>query len=107
MRLKSAEIDGIINAVAPFVARNKAELRLYGSRIDDALKGGDIDLLLLCASESIAKKLRLEKHKILAKVEANIGEQKIDLTIRNMTEATVDPFLQKIISESLILHVFN
>ena len=45
MRLTAEQIKGIISAVTTYL-QSYAELRLYGSRVRDDLKGGDIDLLI-------------------------------------------------------------
>ena len=52
------------------------EIYLFGSRIDDSKKGGDIDLYLVVKNNSnlFRKKLRF-----LAKIKMILGEQKIDV----------------------------
>jgi len=52
----------------------EGEIYLFGSRIDDNLKGGDIDLYLVVKEYSLKKKL-----KFLAKIKKVLGEQKIDV----------------------------
>jgi predicted nucleotidyltransferase len=49
---------------------------LFGSRVDDSKKGGDIDLYL-----EIGEKVNLLKRKLkfLAKIKRILGEQKIDV----------------------------
>ena len=55
---------------------NEGEIYLFGSRIDDTKKGGDIDLYLVVEDKrDIFKK----KIKYLAKIKRELGEQKIDL----------------------------
>jgi predicted nucleotidyltransferase len=72
MRLKQLEIDAIKEAVKQY--DENAQVFLYGSRIDDTKKGGDIDLLII--SDKIKNK---EIRKIRLKVFDIIGEQKIDI----------------------------
>jgi len=50
------------------------EIYLFGSRVDDNKKGGDIDLYLVVNEYSLKKKL-----KFLAKIKKTLGEQKIDV----------------------------
>ena len=52
------------------------EVYLFGSRIDDSKKGGDIDLYLI-----LNNKINLfrKKLKFLAKIKKVLGEQKIDI----------------------------
>ena len=57
----------------------KGEIFLFGSRIDDTLKGGDIDLFVTTNSRednNLEKKLDF-----LALLKQKIGDQKIDLII--------------------------
>lgn len=49
---------------------------LFGSRVDDTKKGGDIDLYLEVADSS---DLFERKVKFLAKIKRELGEQKIDV----------------------------
>ncbi|HLB57638.1 MAG: hypothetical protein A3C55_05130 [Gammaproteobacteria bacterium RIFCSPHIGHO2_02_FULL_42_13] len=102
MRLTPTEIDQIIKAVNPFIKTMRAELRLYGSRVSDALKGGDIDLLLLLENKENTDILLSKKHNILAAIKANIGDQKIDLKMA--VQNTDDPFVQLILPKSIVLH---
>lgn len=45
MRLSQPDIDAIKTVVAD-VCGESAVIRLFGSRLDDAAKGGDIDLMV-------------------------------------------------------------
>lgn len=49
---------------------------LFGSRVDDTLKGGDIDLYLEVSDHT---DLFNKKRKFLAKIKRELGEQKIDV----------------------------
>jgi len=55
---------------------SKGNIYLFGSRVDDSQRGGDIDLYLVVDDKSnlIAKKI-----KFLAKIKRELGEQKIDV----------------------------
>lgn len=58
-------------------------LILFGSRIDDNKKGGDIDLYI----ETKDSKSTLDKKiKLLTALNRKLGEQKIDLVINNFTK---------------------
>lgn len=104
MRISQAEINQLILALTPFVKENEAELRLYGSRIHDHLKGGDFDLLLLIKPETAAEALNLQKHHILANIKKMLGDRKIDLLIAPHEETSSHTFLNLIYPESVILH---
>ena len=75
MRLKKNEIEAI-KKVAGLIFK-KPEIYLFGSRINDNLKGGDIDLYI-----KLSYKPNLtDDIKFLAKLKRIIGERKIDLVI--------------------------
>lgn len=74
MRLTSQEQQEIREAVA--AADPDAVVHLFGSRADDAAKGGDIDLLVLSSRIDLMAKLD-----ILAELHRRLGEQKIDLVV--------------------------
>lgn len=74
MRLSPEEIQGIKNALSEI--DNKAVVYLFGSRVDDNKKGGDIDLLVFSKEMSFEKKLELQF--LLLR---SLGDQKIDVVI--------------------------
>ena len=74
MRLSESESRIITHAVA--VKDPDAVVYLFGSRADDAAKGGDIDLLVLSGKIGLMDKLD-----ILAELHGQLGEQKIDFVV--------------------------
>jgi len=54
----------------------EGEIYLFGSRVDDTKKGGDIDLYLILKEKT---NLFRKKLKFLAKIKKELGEQKIDI----------------------------
>ena len=57
---------------------SKAKVYLFGSRVDDTKKGGDIDLLI------ISDKLEFgDKYKIYSKITHTLQDRKIDIIINN------------------------
>ncbi|MEA3352456.1 MAG: nucleotidyltransferase domain-containing protein [Campylobacterota bacterium] len=54
----------------------EGEIYLFGSRVDDSKKGGDIDLYLKVEDHS---NLFEKKIKFLSRVKRELGEQKIDI----------------------------
>ncbi|CAK0771503.1 DNA polymerase III subunit beta [Gammaproteobacteria bacterium] len=60
-----------------------AECWLFGSRVNDAKRGGDIDLYIETA-ETDADKLLTEKLAFLVALDHELGEQKIDVVIRRL-----------------------
>lgn len=79
MRLSSNQIS-VIKHVGKTVFGNKSEIWLFGSRVDDSKKGGDIDLLILPASEATGPFLQ-KKIQLLTELELLLGQQKVDIVI--------------------------
>lgn len=77
MRLSTFEIRSIIEVFDDVFKNGK--IYLFGSRIDDMKKGGDIDLFL---DVKVDKNLYDKKIDFLIKVEQKIGEQKIDVIFK-------------------------
>ena len=77
MRLTEEEISGIKKAF--YETFKEGEIYLFGSRIDESQKGGDIDLYIIPFKK--IKNLREEKLKFLVKLDEYLGEQKIDVII--------------------------
>lgn len=100
MRLSRQEIEGICGAFEEFAVPG-CRLYLYGSRADDTLKGGDIDL------HFEVPKLKIEEAKdnyldFLVNIKGNIGEQKIDLYISS-PDIDDDVFLNQIRQQQVLL----
>ncbi|MDI6793254.1 MAG: nucleotidyltransferase domain-containing protein [bacterium] len=74
MRLKEKEKQVIIQAVKSIDP--KARLYLFGSRVDDSRKGGDIDLLVFSDKMTYGDKLKVKKSIFTA-----LEDQKIDLFV--------------------------
>lgn len=54
----------------------QGKIYLFGSRVDNSKKGGDIDLYIVTPDQ---ENLFMKKVKFLAKVKRELGEQKIDV----------------------------
>ena len=54
----------------------EGDIYLFGSRVDDTKKGGDIDLYLVVSDHA---NLFEKKLKFLARVKRELGDQKIDV----------------------------
>ncbi len=78
MRLTPTEHQAISHAIHQVDA--EALIYLYGSRVDDHARGGDIDLLVLSSKIDLMKKLD-----ILAQLHLSLGERKIDLSVYSDT----------------------
>jgi len=78
MRITEQEKNVIINAVKN--TDPNAKVWLFGSRVDDSKKGGDIDIAIL--SEKIDKDI-MQKIQVKRFICDRIGEQKIDIVTTN------------------------
>jgi predicted nucleotidyltransferase len=85
MRLSTDQVQAIRSA-ATAAFGDGAAVWLFGSRVDDTKKGGDIDLLVrpasVAADQPFAKKIRM-----LTLLERALGERKIDLVIEQPGDA--------------------
>lgn len=93
MRITNEEHQAINNVIHQ--ADAEAEVYLFGSRADDAAKGGDIDLLVLSRKISLMDKLE-----ILAQLHLRIGERKIDIAVY---PDTTRPFTRMVIQTGVPL----
>jgi len=93
MRLATQEQSAIRHAIAQ--ADADALVYLFGSRVDDSAKGGDIDLLVLSKKIDIMAKLD-----IMARLHQQLGERKVDLAI--YPDAT-QPFPRMVMQEAVRL----
>ena len=73
MRLKSWEIEVIKNN-AKKVFGDDVVVKLFGSRVDDTKRGGDIDLYVITKNKSYEN-----QRKFWALLQIELGEQKIDI----------------------------
>ncbi|MHB8387687.1 nucleotidyltransferase domain-containing protein [Metallibacterium sp.] len=79
MRL-TPEQAAIIRSAAAEVFGTDARVWLFGSRVDDAKRGGDIDLLVQTA-QTQPEALASASIAMLARLYRALGEQRIDLVL--------------------------
>ena len=80
MRLSPQQCSIISTAVAENFGA-EANVWLFGSRVDDAARGGDIDLYIEPATEN-AEEIVESKLRFLVTMYKKLGGQKIDVVIR-------------------------
>ena len=97
MRLTDAEKVAIVSAV--HAKDPQAIVYLFGSRVRDDLKGGDIDLLVVSTTIQFSAKLD-----ILVAIKIAIGEQKIDLKVVAPTQLAMDAFAQRVLPDAIRLN---
>ncbi len=79
MRLSDAEVDLIKSTATKWFGADCA-VRLFGSRVNDAAKGGDIDLHVITSKPEMAT-LDAELG-FVVDLKGKIGDQRIDLVLR-------------------------
>jgi len=79
MRISAYLKDEIINASK--IAFGECELILFGSRVDDSKRGGDIDLYIDLEERLPYSVVFSKKIDFLVALKEKIGEQKIDVVI--------------------------
>ena len=94
MRLTPQEITLLKKSLRSL--SNEAKLYLFGSRVDDARRGGDIDLLVVSRklTQRDLRHLRLDFFK-------TFGEQKLDIILDDGRFA--DPFHKMILQQAVEL----
>ncbi|MDP2071928.1 nucleotidyltransferase domain-containing protein [Methylotenera sp.] len=85
MRLSAEAINVIQDAFLRVF--EKGELYLFGSRVDDTRKGGDIDLYVVTDQQNRLGEKRID---FLAQIKHKIGDQRIDLVINRGTNRPID-----------------
>ena len=80
MRLTASEITAIREEI--WRLDPSAEVYLYGSRVDDTERGGDVDLLVISETLGFRDVMRLR-----ARILDRIGWQQLDLVVRRRDQA--------------------
>ena len=82
-----------IRATAVECFGDAANVWLFGSRVDDNKRGGDIDLLIETRQTDIAAIVRAELA-FLTKLKMKLGEQKIDVLVDYPTRNFTPPIFR-------------
>lgn len=85
MRLSNKEIQIIVDVAKSSFGEN-THVTLFGSRLNDLGKGGDIDLLIVEDSSEDYDLILKKKLKFLADLELLLGEQKVDLLVKHKND---------------------
>lgn len=78
MRITPEQTRAIV-ATAAELAGADVRIRLFGSRVDDGLQGGDIDLLVECA-RPVEKPVWLAA-RLTARLQRVLGDRRIDVLV--------------------------
>jgi len=101
MRISSYQIE-IINQLAIKCFGIDTKVFLFGSRLDDEKKGGDIDVLIK-TSEKQKMNIR-QKSTFLTELKLRIGFQKIDVVFDDENLKLKEFFYKSVIANAQILH---
>lgn len=91
MRLQKQEIQTILQ-VARNIYGEKVKVYLFGSRLDNTKRGGDIDLLIRTDE---GKKGVLARIRMIAQLKFLLGDQKIDIIGDHEESIVAQEALQK------------
>ena len=94
MRLNNKEIEAINHAFKAIF--KNGDIYLFGSRVYDDKKGGDIDLFIVSDNVTIEKKI-----KFLSLLKQKIGDQKIDVVLSRDKNRAIE---QKALKEGVLLN---
>lgn len=95
MRLSDRDVGSLVSCAQALFA-GPWQLELFGSRVDDALRGGDIDLLLTFDSEEAFQAALRLKFAYLVRVKGQLGEQKVDAVLTTRERSSGDAFIQSL-----------
>jgi uncharacterized protein len=94
MRLEVEQVSLLRNTLSTL--STSAKIYLFGSRVDDTKKGGDIDLLIV--SDKLTKK---DIRKVRIEFFKAFGEQKLDIILDN--GEFKNPFHKLIFQKAILL----
>ncbi|GHV56115.1 hypothetical protein AGMMS49579_20300 [Spirochaetia bacterium] len=94
MRINEAEKKVLTEAIQ--TADSGARVWLFGSRTDDAKKGGDIDIAILSKKIGISERMKIRRSIIDI-----LGEQKIDIVV---SADGLEPFFRRAVETGTLLY---
>ena len=99
MRLDDKTREIIKNEVASQLGA-KAVVRLFGSRVDDAQRGGDIDLFIE-PSQPLARRIQAEC-RLSARLFIKLGGRKVDVLIKDPLKPQ-QPIYEQALRQGIVL----
>lgn len=94
MRLTDAQLQAIKTTFKDCFLKNDS-LWLFGSRVDAAQKGGDLDLYIE-TSDADLRSIAQRKLDFLVELKKQIGEQKIDVIVRCLSQKQILPIYDEV-----------
>lgn len=99
MRLSRIEQGFILQAIEQFFTPCQVDVYLHGSRLNDSLKGGDIDLIVVL-DKAGKEKIKGKSHYLQRDIKKSIGDQRIDLIFACPEDLKADPFLRLVMQKA-------
>lgn len=84
MRLTEQQVQ-TIKALVSEEFGSEVRVHLFGSRLDDSKKGGDIDLLV--QSDTVIDQKLHKASSLAARLQMSLGEQKFDIVVKDTQTA--------------------
>lgn len=105
MRLKISDIKALQKGLEESpICPPQYQVFLFGSRVNDSKKGGDIDLLMV-VDDSFLEALTGSRHHLATSLKKYIDDQKLDITLIGQKQKIIkfqqDPFFISI-KDSLV-----
>ena len=82
-----------INKTYIYTKNNTARIWLFGSRVDDHKRGGDIDLLIETEETDVRRIVKTELA-FMVKLQMQLGEQKIDVLVDYPSRKVIPPIVE-------------
>jgi predicted nucleotidyltransferase len=99
MRLTSQQLQ-TIKALVSEVFGSDVRVHLFGSRLDDSKKGGDIDLLV--KSDRVIDQKLHKSASLAAQLQMSLGEQKFDIVVKD-AQTPDSPFYREVSRTAALL----
>ena len=101
MRLNAQEVNTIKKLAIKFFGKD-TKVYIFGSRADNKRRGGDIDIYVEVFADD-EEKLFDAKTFFIVQLRAVLGEQKIDVVVKNLAASEKLPIFKVARSEGVLL----
>lgn len=101
MRLSNQSVKHILSVFENHSVHGP--LYLHGSRVFDNLRGGDIDLLIVCDSPEVLKQVYFLRETLLLALKELLDDQRIDMTIVTKQQVEEDPLYSHMLKKGIRL----